>query len=227
MIKAHARNKILVLMVSVLLVGCDRTRTNLPPVFDITAFPDYKAPSLSIGSEYELKQELSVLKRQLKHAETKLKLQEALINTLKKPSSVLKINKGEQNHLQSEWEEAVGLLKRRHYREAQHKLQQFIKKHSNSSQHATACYFLGQLMLLEGKPDRALSYFSTFVNQYPKDNRMPDAKFQMGLAHYAKGDNKKASQMFNQIYTMYPNRNIGQKAKQHCLQLEKTGVLKE
>lgn len=111
-----------------------------------------------------------------------------------------------------DWRAAVNLLKKKNYTAAKPAFEKFLKQHTTHPNHANAQYFLAQLLLLQGSPDLAMEQFKAFLKKKPRDSRVPDAEFQIGLCYYAKADNNTAIAIFKQLRQRYPNSQAAKAA---------------
>lgn len=124
---------------------------------------------------------------------------------------------------QQQYEAAFGLLKNKKYTEASTAFQAFIKQHPKSTYAVSSYYWLGQLYLLQGQPNKAVSQFQSIVKKYPNDKKVPDALVQLGLAFYAKGDLTKAKAELLKVQHKYPDSNAAALARKRLRQIKQSG----
>lgn len=118
------------------------------------------------------------------------------------------------------YQAAFQLLKGKQYNEAIEAFESFSKKYPNDANVANANYFLGQLYLLQGQPERAIERFQRFTSRYNQDPRVPDAMLQLGLAYFAKGDKDSAIALFEKIIQQYPDSKAAQAAQARLQQFK-------
>jgi tol-pal system protein YbgF len=224
-------------LLAVSLIGFGLTRATLPPIVDI-----YQTPSKLIEIE-RLHAEIQSLKQQLEKASAEIVEQAHLIEQLQpthkpnqKPFTRLFQSKSAQPKkttplpsradtlAEKSWENALKLLKKRQYTKAMNAFEKFIKKNPTHANQSSAQYFLGQLALLKGDPAQSLHYFKIFSDRYPEDILIPDAQFQMGLAHYAQQNNAIAYKIFTQLEQRYPEHPVAKQARDHLKQLNLKAV---
>ena len=196
---------------------------------------------------YELKKQIRQLAHALQNSQKQLAAQEKTIHDLREqllqappkkiavlPSLIKKPamqtnNKPatpQENSIQdpssSEWESLKLLLKVQNYREAESALKKFMQQYPKDSRIADAHYLLGQVALVQGKPDQALKEFNTMTRYYPKSVHVPYAHYHRALAYYAKGDHVMAESLFKKLEQSYPTSEA---AKQAFQQREQLGLV--
>ncbi len=122
---------------------------------------------------------------------------------------------------QAAYQDAFKLLKDKKYDAAAAGFQGYIKKYPNSKNLVNARYWLGQLYLLQGQPDKAISQFKTILKNNPSDGKISDTTLQLGLAYYAKGDLAQAKEQLTRVQQKYPSSPAAQLAKTRLNQMMK------
>jgi tol-pal system protein YbgF len=117
------------------------------------------------------------------------------------------------------YQTAFNFLKESNYPAATNSFENFIKNYPANDNTPNACYFLGQLYLLQDSPNESIGRFQTFLRQYPDDSKVPDAMLQLGLAYFAKGDRERALQTFEKVIARYPESDAANSAKIRLQQL--------
>lgn len=118
-----------------------------------------------------------------------------------------------KNNDQKAYQAAIDLLKNKKYAQATTAFQKFIKQYPSSQQTSNARFWLGQLYLLQGQPDRALEEFHVVMKKDPTNKKTPDILLQVGLAYYAKGDMTHAQAAFKKVIQKYPNTSAAKLAQ--------------
>lgn len=117
------------------------------------------------------------------------------------------------------YQTAFNFLKESNYPAATHSFENFIRNYPANDNTPNACYFLGQLYLLQDSPNESIGRFQTFLRQYPDDSKVPDAMLQLGLAYFAKGDRERALLTFEKVIAQYPESDAANSAKIRLQQL--------
>lgn len=121
---------------------------------------------------------------------------------------------------QTAYQAAFNLLKAKKYSQATTAFKAFVQKYPSSSNVVNAYYFLGQLALLQGQPDKAILQFQTIIKKYPTDHKVADTKVQLGLAYYAKGDLKRAQAELSKVQKEYPGTAAAKLAQNRLQQIQ-------
>ena len=135
------------------------------------------------------------------------------------PMNTASDGSNDNNADQVAYQAAFDWLKKKNYVKATEAFQGFIKKYPDSQNIVNARYWLGQLYLLQGQPDRSIDQFQTIVKKYSQDKKVPDALLQLGLAYYAKGDTKRAVATLKQVQTKYADSKAADIAKARLQQI--------
>jgi len=120
---------------------------------------------------------------------------------------------------QAAYQAAFNLLKDKKYDDATTAFQTFLTKYPNSKSLVNARYWLGQLYLLQGQPDKAIGQFKTILKANAKGTKAPDAMVQLGLAYYAKGDLAQAKAQLTKVQQTFPDSPAANLAKTRLQQI--------
>lgn len=112
------------------------------------------------------------------------------------------------------YDRAVNMvLKDKRYDEAIPEFEAFNKKYPNSSYAPNAHYWLGQLLFNKGELARAKQEFAIVVNQHEGSSKRSDALLKLGMVAQKENDNTRASVLYRQLLSEYPNSSAAQLAK--------------
>lgn len=120
------------------------------------------------------------------------------------------------------YQAAFKLLKDKKYDQAATGFQTYLKKYPSNKNAVNARYWLGQLYLLQGQPDKAVGMFKTILKNNPNDAKAADTTLQLGLAYYAKGDLALAKTHLTKVQQQYPNSPAAQLASTRLKQMLKS-----
>lgn len=121
---------------------------------------------------------------------------------------------------QSAYQAAFALLKNKQYPQATAAFRKFIKQYPTSTNTVNAYYWLGQLYLLQGLPNKAIAQFQYIIKQHANDPKVPDTMVQLGLAYYAKGSTKLAVDELKKVQLQYPNTAAANLAKSRLQKIQ-------
>ena len=79
---------------------------------------------------------------------------------------------------------------------------------------------MGEIALMDQKYDVAEKEFKTVITQYPKSNKVSDARLKIAMIHAATGDTDKARAEFTKIKKDYPGSTAAQLASIRLQQLD-------
>lgn len=75
----------------------------------------------------------------------------------------------------------------------------YLNQYPKGQYAANSQYWLGEIYLVEGKPDQARQWFERVVSEFPADRKAPDAKYKLGTVLFQLGDKAKARQLLQQV----------------------------
>lgn len=113
---------------------------------------------------------------------------------------------------QAAFDQAYHLLAQKEYDQAVISFKIFLKNYPHSNLAPTAHYWLGDLYLAEGQPDKASAEYRTVANIKTAPKR-PDAMVKLGTILLAYGDSSHAKTLFQSVITDYPNTPAAKQAK--------------
>lgn len=108
---------------------------------------------------------------------------------------------------------AYTLLTERRYDKAIAEYNKFVGAYPKSPLLGNAYYWLGELYLVQGQPDKATQQFRNVLAQ--KDNvKIPDALVKLGMIFLANGDMAHAKQTFEKVVKNYKGTTAAKVAQQ-------------
>ncbi len=83
-----------------------------------------------------------------------------------------------------------------------------------------AHYWLGELYLVIEPPDPELARqnFKLLLNQYPADQKVPDALYKLGRVQFIKGNRRRSREYLDEVIREYPSHAAAQLARQFLLE---------
>lgn len=214
----------------VLLTSTHIYSKDLPPIIDLY-YDQGQTVELS-----HLHQSIIKLQQELHAAQQTITAQQKTIETLNRSrvNDFFNLFRSEPAHTvtnpaqsslasayaEKEWARILNLLRTKQYTKTIYKLEQFIQTYPNHLYKARGLNLLGQLFLLNGDTQQAITYLEQCMAQYPDHDALPEVCFYLGLAHYARKDNPRAHQYFLKLIQDYPDHHMTQKAKAHIKQLK-------
>ncbi len=108
---------------------------------------------------------------------------------------------GKQKDVEAYHQAYNDLLKRR-YPQATTAFESFLKKYPKSKLVGDAQFWLGDLYLAQGRPDKATQEFRKVANN-PSNIKAPDAMYKLGMIFLANGDLAHAKEMFTKVVNNY------------------------
>lgn len=121
---------------------------------------------------------------------------------------------------QMAYQTAFNLLKSKNYTQATTAFQKFVRQYPSSPYNTNGRYWLGQLYLLQGQPDKAIGQFHYIMRTNPNSPKIPDTLLQLGLAYYAKGDLQRARIELKRVEQKYPGTNAARLAQTRLQQIQ-------
>lgn len=107
---------------------------------------------------------------------------------------------------------------KKHYVVAIRHFNEYIRQYPKGKNIGDAYYWLGQLYLTQGSPDKATNQFRNAIN-YASSAKAPDAMLQLGVIYQTNGDSAHAKQMFQKLIKAYPKTAAAKSAQQHLQSL--------
>ena len=83
-----------------------------------------------------------------------------------------------------------------------------------------AHYWLGELYLVIDPPDPELARqnFKLLLDQYPADQKVPDALYKLGRVQFIKGNRQRSREYLDEVIREYPSHAAAQLARQFLLE---------
>jgi tol-pal system protein YbgF len=156
----------------------------------------------------QMQKQLAFVEQRVVQLEATIKIDEMKSKPATATMSAIPANKQESALFQS----AYNALMQKQYSQAINGFNNFLKNYPNSTLVPDAHYWLGELYLVQGQPDKASQQFR-FVVKNPKSDKAPDAMLKLGMIFLAYGDSAHAKETFQKVMSLYPNSNAAQLAK--------------
>lgn len=115
---------------------------------------------------------------------------------------------------QAQYEQAYQLLVNKKYEQATSGMQSYLKKYPKGQYAANAHYWLGELNLIAGNSNSALSEFQIVVNSFNQSNKVSDAMLKVGYIYYLDQQYKTSAAELEKLVKTYPNSSSAKLAKQ-------------
>ncbi|OYV78206.1 MAG: tol-pal system protein YbgF [Chromatiales bacterium 21-64-14] len=125
--------------------------------------------------------------------------------------------------MQSQYENALALLREGKYPEADQAFRAFLAAHPDSSYADNAEYWLGEANYVRGRYDPALQAFRKVAQRYPKSPKVPDALLKVGYIQYDLKQWKEAREVLTGIRSRYPDSTAARLAGQRLERMRQEG----
>ena len=113
-----------------------------------------------------------------------------------------------------DYEAALNQLRGGKYKEAATGFIGFIRRHPGSSFQPSAHFWAASSLYQLKDNTGAAEYYAKVANQWPDDNRAPDALLGLASAQQAQGDAKAATRSLERLVAKYPSSSAAQIARQ-------------
>lgn len=97
----------------------------------------------------------------------------------------------------------------------------YLKYYPNTQLAPNVQFYIGDIYYRKQDYPDALQAFDKVLEQYTENNKTPDAHFMKGMSLLGMGKNNAAASEFREVYSRYPDTEIGAKAK---AELKKMGL---
>ncbi len=77
-----------------------------------------------------------------------------------------------------------------------------------------AMFWLGETMLKQDRPDKALEAYQRVIKEFPRGNKNCSARFKSGLIHHQKKENAKRDEEWTKLISECPGSNEAQRAQE-------------
>lgn len=118
--------------------------------------------------------------------------------------------KGEEK---AAYQAAFGMVRSKEYSKAAGAFDQLIKDYPNGKYTGNAYYWLGEVQLVESKPEEALKAFGALLNQYPSHRKAADAKYKQGKIYLQLGDKARAKQLLQSVVDQHAGSSAAKLAE--------------
>lgn len=99
----------------------------------------------------------------------------------------------------SAYKSAYAKLRDRDLHGARQGFADYLKTHPKGKYAANSQYWLGEIALVDGKPDQAKIWFEKVVVEFPDDRKAPDAQYKLGTVLFQLGDKERARKLLQQV----------------------------
>lgn len=106
---------------------------------------------------------------------------------------------------QQAYNDAYNLIPQRNFDEAEIALTKFVKDYPNNTLTGNGYYWLGEVKLVQGKPQEAVDAFSTVINNFPGHSKEQDSLYKLGTVTDQLGDTVKAKSYLQDIIRRFPD----------------------
>ncbi len=88
------------------------------------------------------------------------------------------------------------------------------EKDSGGTWRELAMFWLGETMLKQDRPDKALEAYQRVIKEFPRGNKNCSARFKSGLIHHQKKENAKRDEEWAKLISECPGSNEAQRAQE-------------
>ena len=117
------------------------------------------------------------------------------------------------------YQKAYALINKNQYTKAIKALTRYIKRYPRGEHLSDARYWLGELYLVKGKPDKASQFFRRVARNH-NALKAPDALRQLGTIYLANGDSAHAKKMFTKVIKDFPGTPAAKLAKKQLASMK-------
>ncbi|ODN43820.1 tol-pal system protein YbgF [Piscirickettsia litoralis] len=117
------------------------------------------------------------------------------------------------------YQAAYQLLSERKYSDAVVAFERFLKLYPKGPYTVSAYFWLGEIYIIEGMPDKAMVALRKIVKNYPHSDKAPSAAYHLGTIYVANGDAEHAKEMFMKVVKEFPDTKSARLAKEQLKQL--------
>ena len=115
---------------------------------------------------------------------------------------------------------AYELVREREFDTAVSAFIEFLSDYPFGRYAPNAHYWLGELYLVIDPPDPELARqsFKLLLDQYPADQKVPDALYKLGRVQFIKGNRQRSREYLDEVIREYPSHAAAQLARQFLLE---------
>jgi len=114
---------------------------------------------------------------------------------------------------QARFAEARLILENGFFDQAYSSLQDFVRDFSDDELSGQALYWLGEIQMVRGNPERAAEHYVASLKRFRKGERAPDAMVKLAAAFSAMGDKDEACRTLKLFPNEYPKASTAVKSK--------------
>lgn len=112
------------------------------------------------------------------------------------------------------------VLEKKEYDSAIRQFESFVKEQSGTSLAGNAQYWIGEAHFAKGDFARSIAEFQKVVDQYPKSEKVCDARLKQGFAFSEMKDQEKAKLFLQEVVRKCPNTKTSARASTKLRQIE-------
>lgn len=105
---------------------------------------------------------------------------------------------------QAEYQAAFGLIRDREFDQALLALRKLLKDYPRGNLSDNAQYWLGEVLMAQGKYEPARDEFKIVMDQYPQSAKVPDAAYKLGRLYDLMGNKAEARKYLESVVSDYP-----------------------
>lgn len=118
-----------------------------------------------------------------------------------------------------EYREAKSMLDTGRLRDARQRFEAFLRAHPQHDLADNALYWTGETWYAQAMWLKAARSFGEVVGRYPNGNKVPDAMLKTGLCYRKVGEERLATEVFEQLRDLYPGTPAARLAEVHLAQM--------
>ncbi|UYM16779.1 tol-pal system protein YbgF [Endozoicomonas euniceicola] len=106
---------------------------------------------------------------------------------------------------QADYKAAFGFIREREFDQALVALRKLLEDYPDGKLSDNAQYWLGEVLMAQGKFEPARDEFRAVIEQYPQSAKVPDASYKLGRLYDLLGDKAKARKYLELVVSKYPD----------------------
>ena len=122
------------------------------------------------------------------------------------------------------YQEAFVLIREKKYAEGAIAMEAYLRQYPDSQYAPNAYYWLGELYMAQGFPDKGIQQFNLVVRNYPGSPKAPAAMLKLGYTFYEQSKWRLAREQFGAVIRAYPNTSEATLAKGRIKELDQQGL---
>ena len=104
------------------------------------------------------------------------------------------------------YKQAMTLVRNKQFVEAQQAFDEFAQNYPGDELVANAWYWSGEVALVHGQHDLALTQFKKVIDQYPEHGKTPDASYKYAVTLHKQGRIDEARQWLQKVINSYAGK---------------------